>query len=317
MDLPNLPTIPDDKLNYYREQLYRELSHMFRWEGLPQTIPHDYLERTLVREGQVLFYEHPIIGLDVLAAQATGYNRHNMPTQAQAIVKSTVEGNEPIIRNIKRLTDSELVEEEFNPENDGVLIYNMENGQSAKMIVEHFAQRLVLAQLAFDTNLLWQMRPYIFAVDNKDLKFSIEKLFRDIYSGKPFAIVDKSLGLLQEQGNIKIEVPFIADKLMDLRNEIMMKFRETVGISTPGVDKAERVNTLEVSSNVQHTKTVLQIMLEQRQIAAENINAFFGTNISVSVVGADEMQQIEDSEKEGVLEDDDENNGSTSTPIAD
>jgi hypothetical protein len=63
----------------------------------------------------------------------------------------------------------------------------------------------------------------------------------------------------------------------------MMKFRETVGFNTAGVDKAERVNTLEVQSNDQYTQTVRDIMLQQRQLAAESINKFFGVNVTVSI----------------------------------
>lgn len=302
MARPEMPSIPDDKLNFYREQLYRELSHMFKWEGLPTTIPVDYLERSLVRTGKVLFYEDDNIGLDVMQAEIIGYNRHNNPTTARATIIGTEEIGSTITRNIKRLTDSERAIDDFNPTTDGVLIYNMEQGKSSREIVEHYAERLALTQLAFDTNLLWQNRPYIFPVDNKDTKLSLEKLFHDIFTGKPYSVVDKQLFLNYAAGQdvgIKLDVPFIADQLLDTRNELMMHFRQTVGIDSAGVDKAERVGKFEVDANVQHTKTVLEIMLQQRQIAAENINAFFGLNVSVGVVGAEEMEEEQENEEEG------------------
>lgn len=283
------PTIPDDKINYFREQLFRELAHMFIWEGLPRTIPHDYLERSLVRHGYVLFYEDENIGLDVLQAEVTGYNRHNMPTQARTFSPTTNhEVKTQIERNIRRLSDGGNVVEDFNPKTDGVLISNMEYGQSCHEIVNHFAKRLALVQQSLDTNLIWSNIPYIFQVSSDETRLSIEKLFSEIFTGKPFTIVDKYLFQdNKDRAGVPSGIPFIAKELLDVYNEIMMKFRETVGIKTAGVDKAERVNTLEVESNDQHTKTVLQIMLEQRQIAAENINAFFKTNISVRVVGSD------------------------------
>lgn len=294
------PTIPDDKIHYYREQLYRELSHMFKWDNLPQTVPHDYLERTLIRNGYVLFYEDENIGLDVLRAEVMGYNRHNYPTSARTFTPTTNEEVRPqITRNIKRLSDSENVIELFNPKTDGVLISNMEYGQNSREIVEHFAQRLALTQQAFDTNLVWTNIPYIFQVGNDEARLSIEKMFNQIFTGKPFTIVDKYLFAdNKDRSGVPTGIPFIGKELMDTRNEIMMKFRETVGITTAGVDKAERTNTLEITSNAQHTKTVLQIMLEQRQIAAENINAFFGTNISVDVIGKEEIEQAEEQQEE-------------------
>lgn len=313
MAKPNLPTIPDDKITYYREQLLRELSHMFEWKGLPQTVPADYLERNLVRHGYVMFYEHEGIGLDVLRAEVTGYNRHNLPTQARTFTPTTNNEVMPsITRNIKRLTDSEDVINEFNPSTDCVLVSNMEYGQNMYTIVEHFAERLALAQQAFDTNLLWANVPYIFQVGSDDTRLSIEKMFSEIFMGKPFTIVDKSLFTdNQDRTGVPTGIKFIGKELMDVHNEIMMKFKQTVGFDTAGVDKAERTNTLEIESNNQHTKTVLQIMLQQRQIACETINAFFNTSITVELVGQKELEgrQEEIEEEEG--EDNGSGNGGT------
>jgi hypothetical protein len=284
---PNVPTIPDNKIRFYREQLLRELSHMFKWEGLPQTVPQDYLERTLIRHGYVLYYEHENIGQDVLRCEVTGYNRHHLPTHARTYTPTTnAEVTPQVTRAIKRLADGESVE--FDPTTDGVIIQNMEYGQNVRDIVDHYAERLALAQQAFDTNLLWANIPYIFQVSSDETRLSIEKMFADIFSGKPFTIVDNSLFTdNKDRAGLPSGIPFIGKELIDVQNEIMMKFRESVGFNTAGVDKAERVNTLEIKSNDQHTKSVLQIMLEQRQIACEAINKFFGQSVTVDILADD------------------------------
>lgn len=296
------PTLDDNKINFYREQLYRELSHMFEWEGLPSTVPQDYLERNLIRNGYVLYYEDDNIGQDVLVASPTGFNRHNLPTHAHSVINttdSTIQHTQ-VSRNIKRLSDGGNVVEEFNPRTDGVLISNMYRGESMREIVNHYAERLALAQQAFDTNLLWANIPYIFQTDSQDTLLSIQKMFASIFNGEPFIIVDKNLFLdNKDRTGVPTAIPFIGKELMDVQNEIMMKFRQTVGFNTAGVDKAERVNTLEVKSNDQHTKTVVQIMLEQRQIACDNINAFFGQNVSVRLVGAEEQEELYAEGEEG------------------
>lgn len=273
---------------------------MFVWEGLPKTIPTDYLERTLIRHGYVMFYDNDMLGHDILRAEVIGWNRHDMPTQARSSVNTSTEINIPIERNIKRLTDSENAELEFDNGSDAVLISNMYRGENCREIVDHFAERLALAQQAFDTNLTWQNRPFIFPVDSNETKLTLERLFDDIETGKPFIIVDKSIMYKEGELGIKVDVPYIGKELMDTRNEIMMKFKETVGIMTAGVEKAERTNTLEITSNSQHTKTVLQIMLEQRKIAAENINAFYGLNVSCSVIGQELTNEEEGEEYNGV-----------------
>jgi hypothetical protein len=288
MARPPVPTIPDNKLLYYREQLFRELSQMFKWEGLPSTVPHDYLERNLVRHGYVLYYEDEIIGQDVLRCEVMGYNRHERPVQARTFTPNTIDERTQIERNIRWLSESEDVTSTFNPATDAVLISNMEYNQNLWEIVDHFSERLALTQQAFDTNLLWANVPYIFQVSTDDTRLSIEKMFSDIFSGKPFTIVDKSLfNDNKDRAGLPTGIPYIGKELLDTHNEIMMKFRQTVGFNTAGVDKAERVNTMEIQSNDQHTKSVLQIMLSQRQMACEAINSFFGTSISVDILAPD------------------------------
>ena len=301
MARPNIPTLPDDKINYYREQLYQQLAHMFTWDGLPQTVPNDYIERNLVRHGYVLFYEEESIGLDVLRATVLGWNRHDLPVLARTWSTTTNSEVHPQIeRTIKYLSDSEDSIEQFDPTKDGVLIMNMAFGENCTSIVDHFAQRLALVQQAFDTNLLWANVPYIFQTSSDETRLSIEKLFSDIFTGKPFTIVDKELFVdNKDRTGVPTGITFIGKDLMDVQNEIMMKFKQTVGFDTAGVEKAERVLQAEIDSNTQHTKSVLQIMLEQREKACEAINAFFGTNITVALVGQKELEeQAEESHEE-------------------
>lgn len=298
------PILEEDKVNYFRQQLYRELACMFEWDGLPQTVPEDYLERNLVRYGYVLYYEDEKIGQDVLRCEIIGWNRHELPTDARTFTPNTIDEKTQITRKVKRLADSKKAIELFDRSKDGVVIMNMNDTfqyrNSLSSIVEHFAYRLALAQQAFDTNLMWANVPYIFQVADNETKLSIEKLMSDIFTGKPFTIVDKNLFMdNKDRTGVPAGIQYIGKELMDTQNEIMMKFRETVGFNTAGVEKAERVNTLEIKSNDQHTYTVLQIMLKQREIACENINAFFGTNLTVQLAGQDKMErQMEEEEEE-------------------
>lgn len=312
----NVPTIPDDKIYYYREQLFRELSHMFEWKKLPQTMPADYIERNLVRNGRVLVYYDENIGLDVLRCEVVGYNRHDQPTSARTFTPTTNnEVNTQITRNIKYLSDSEEVNQLFDQSQDGVVINNMAYGEHAWSIVNHFAKRLALAQQAFDTNLMWANVPYIFLTSDEDTRLSIERMFSKIFTGEPFIISDKDMFTENEnRQGVPTDIDFIGKDLLDVQNEIMMKFKQTVGFDTAGVDKAERTNTLEIASNEMHTKTVLQIMLEQRKIACEAINEFFGENIDVDITGREELEERHEEEVQAGGEEDGTDNGGTPQP---
>lgn len=295
-----VPSVDWRLKDFYREQLFRELSNLFKWENLPTSIPVDYLERTLIRYGMVMFYKDRNIGHDVLQCTIRGYNRHNMPIEARAFTPSQLPKEKiQVDRRVKRLADSENAVEDFDEYRDCVLLQNMEYGQSCSQIVDFYAERLARAQQAFDTNLLWANLPYYFQVNSDDMKKSIEKMFTDVFEGKPFVIVDKRLlSENKDRSGIPTQINFIGKDLLDIINEIKMKFKEAVGFETAGVDKAERVNTLEVKSNEQHNNTVLDIMLSQRKIFCEAVNAFYNLNISVDIIRP-EYEEYEEEEEDG------------------
>lgn len=291
-----MPTIPDDKFAFYREQLYNEIEHLFEWENLPTSVPADYLERTLVRTGQLLFYKDEEIGTDVLSCTTHGYNRHNRPTQARTYTPNISNEKTTVDRKLIRLTDGEGAIESFNEYEHGVLIQNRYLGESCHDIVMFYAERLALAQQAIDTQLLYANLPYIFVGNGDDYRLSIEKLFASMFNGEPHTIVDPTM--LQDnkdRAGVPTNIQYLASDIMDTMNEIKMKFREHIGFDTAGVDKKERLITGEVNANKQHTLSVLDIMKQQREIACENINHFFDCDISVQLTGQSELdeEQIE------------------------
>ena len=318
MARPSTPTLPDDKVDYFREQLYRELSHMFEWEGLPDTVPGDYIERNLVRFGYLLFYKDEGIGLDVLRTTTIGFNRHDLPATAYTYVNTTTgEVRNQVKRNIKYLSDSEDCVERFDENTDGVIMCNMAFGESAKTIVDHYAQRMALVQQAIDTNLLWANVPYIFQTGSDQTKLSIEKMFGSIFEGKPFIITDKEMFEdNKDRTGVPTGVKFIGKELMDTLNELKMGFKQTVGFDTAGVEKAERVLQGEIDSNKQHTQSVVQVMLSQRLKACEAINVFFGTSLSVRLVGQKELEEEQVLQDELMEEGEEDGTGDSGTAAA-
>ncbi len=278
------PSLPDDKKTFYTDKLTREVSNLFIWSGLPNEIPVDYLENSLITSGQVMFFnDKSAYGYMALQCGVRGYNLYNQPTHAFATAPNTTGLSTRYTRSIVHKYDE-------NVENGCVLINNMYGGKSLVDIIEHYAYRMAVVQQAFDTNVLWQNIPVIFSTDDQNTKLSIEKMFSDIMTGKPWIIVDKAL--LAKDGNVQaepVEVPFLLDKLYDVKNEIYNEFRMTIGIDTTGVDKKERLIVDEVLSNEQITETCLEIMLSQRKIACEEIKQVFGLDVDVKVRGGDKL----------------------------
>ena len=278
-----LPSIPDNKLQFYRDKLFREVSNLFEWEGLPAEIPTDYLERALIGQGRVMFfYDSNAYGYMALQCGVRGFNLYNQPTEAFAVSPN----DSALPMDFKR-TIIHKYDENIDLDSACVLINNMYNGESLNHIIEHYAYRMALVQQAFDTNCIWQNIPVIVGTNDNNIKLTIEKLFSDIMSGKPWVLVDK---MLMNDNKIQAEpiaVPFLLDQLYDVKNEIYNEFRMTIGIDAPGADKKERLLVDEVNSNRQITETCLEIMLSQRKIACEEIKKVFGLDVNVKVRGGE------------------------------
>ena len=301
----NLPTIPDDKYNYYADRLFRELSNMFEWKGLPEEIPVDYLERNLIRHGQVMLFYDDEYGYLALRCSTRGINIYEKPVMAYTATLATETQAAYYERNI-----AYAYTEEMDKKSVCVRIENMYDGKSMYDIIDFTARRLALVQQAFDTNAMWQNIPVVFTVPDSDTKLSVEKMFTDIFQGKPWVIVDKLL-LAGEKplAGAAVQIPFLLADLYDAKNEIMAEFRETVGISTPGADKKERLLVDEVNANNQGTETALQVMLGQRQRACELMNKVFGLNVTVNVRGIESEVKDDGGSNSGT------ENGSVNTNI--
>lgn len=290
-----LPTIPDDKIEFYRRKLWREVTNLFEWTGMPEELPLDYLENILVRKGMAaFFFDEAGYGHMVAEPTIVGYNMYKQPVDIWCVTPNT-EGKPA--RYDRKIVHK--YNEILGKEKSAVLINNMYRREPLLDIVEHFAKRLTMIQMAIDTNSLWQNIPVIFSAMDESMKESIEKMFSSIFEGRPWIMVDRTLlnGGNEVIGNVT-EVPFLLDKLMDAKNETYNEFKATIGLDSPGAEKKERLVVAEATSNEESKETCLNIMLSQRKIACEEINRVFSLNVSVDFAGKEEMEEMEEESEE-------------------
>lgn len=292
----DLPTIPDEKIEFYRKKLWREVTNLFEWKGMPEELPLDFLENILVKKGKALFFfDETGYGHMVGEATIVGRNMYRQPVTGYCVTPNTEGKPTRYDRQIVHKYNDLITKEQ-----SAVLINNMYFQEPLIEIVEHFARRLTMIQMAIDTNTLWQNIPVVFSTADEAMKLSIEKLFSDIYQGKPWIIADRTLltGGNEVIGNVT-EVPFLLDKLMDAKNETYNEFKATIGLNSPGADKKERLVVAEATSNEESKETCLNIMLSQRKIACEEINRVFGLSVSVDFAGAEKLEEEGDEDGTG------------------
>lgn len=300
----DLPTIPGDKIDHFRRRLIREVSNMFAWKGLEElNIPVDRMEYNLITTGRLMFFPEPTYGHLILPANATGYNLYNEPTRSRAIAPDGSQtfdfGERTIIYG--------YTPEPFATASSCVLLDNMLFGESLHTIIEFYARRLALIWASLDTNILWQNLPPIISVANDNVRLSIEKVLSEIYAGKPLIVKDDMLKLGNDSVQVGlVDVPIIAKELLDTYQEVYNDFKQMVGIKASAVDKQSGVTETESTSNDQHIRTALDVMLSQRQKFCKVVKKVYGLTITVDVVkNSEEVQDDgESDDRAGQLSED-------------
>lgn len=280
----DLPTVPDDKKNFFRLRLIREVSQLFQWKGLEELgVPVDRIEHDLILHGRLLFFSDDNYGHLLLKGTAHGNNLYNEPIMARPIAQTT----EPTTLNFseKSIIYTYNQKDMVDLSSSCVLLDNMLFGESLLSIIDFYATRMAMTWMSFDTNLLWQNLPPIISVQDPNTRLSIEKALSDIWAGKPVVIKDDSLKFTDETVKVGlVEVKMILKELFDAYQELYNDFKAQVGIQSTAVSKQSGVTESESTSNNQQVRTALQVMLSQRQKFCKLVNQVYGLSLSVDII---------------------------------
>lgn len=236
--------------------------NMFEWKNMPEgTVPRA-LERTLFFHGKALFFDDPNMGLMHTPVNlAQGMNVYYQHTNYRAY--------------------SFNYNAQYNIKNS-VLIKNNEHMWPTCETVEIYTNKILDAARTIDVVAASLKRPTM-AVTSDDTKLTCSIVHDDITNNEHIVYVDKN----QLADLTKVTpLPHNGDLLADLwrhKNNILSELYTKMGINNANTDKRERLITAEADANNQIMQLDVDLMLDLRQEAAEQINAMFGTNISVAM----------------------------------
>lgn len=267
------------RYNRYFQHNQRYLKNLLRnyfiWEGLPETIDARALNEIILFKGvgvgfrignealddwaknQIIFSEGALAGIDLYQRPIT-----------------FISSNPRIAPSVHR-----------KPGVDCVPCYNTLNyqfGETCNPLVDIYADLLANTLISFRSSVRNSKVILVPTVADDTDAIRVSEALEDIYDGESY-VLDYEMGELS--GNnlfpIKAKDAIVTQELADARRSIMADFFQETGVKTISVDKKERVNLLEMSSNDTQTKIACDIMLAPRKLWAEQMNAIFNTNISV------------------------------------
>ena len=135
-------------------------------------------------------------------------------------------------------------------------------------------------------------------------EFAVKNVYQQYDGNQPFIFGSKNMGLKDNISVLKTDAPYLADKLMEQKNQIWNEAMTYLGISNVSYQKKERLISDEVTRSMGGTIASRQSRLEMRKEACDQINRMFGTNIDV-----DFREDYREFESEDMSEDNDNEDG--------
>ena len=267
--------------SYIRYYLARCQS-MFKYDGLPETIPQKWLEHYLMANGSCVFIKD---GEDLIVT--TGGmgglpDRYYIPTQY--IVSN------PYVKEETRKT--------YTIGQDCVLIRNDTYSQGLIPLLTRYCSQLTENDLTMQTaDILSRAMLTITATDTQT-KESVEKWLLDLRKGKLSAIGELPAMVGNQDRSVNI-TPFqaVASTITDLieyHQYLKASLYNELGLNANYNMKRESINSNESQLNDDMLHPLIDDMLARRREALEEVNAMFGTDITVEFNSAWLTNEIEE-----------------------
>lgn len=244
----------------YFNRLKELAVNAFKWEGLPPTVDYRFLELVLFELGYCLYFNDEVIGNLALTCTIGGQlDVYRIPIYRRAYATN----------GYNRQCSKK----------DSVLIFNNFLHTPSSLVIEEYARRLTEIQRAIDININAQKTPVAILSSEKQ-RLTMKNLYQQYDGNEPFIFGDKDLDL----DGIKVintQAPAVFQQLQIQKNQVWNEALTYLGIENANADKKERMTVNEVGSNYGNVEAERYTRLMARRQACEQINAMFGTDITV------------------------------------
>lgn len=257
-----------DLVNYYTKYLFEKVLSIYKWEGIPDSWAVNYFLYTLFGKGFLVVFNTEEYGVIPNECALAGYNVFYQPTTALVA--------NPALRENRRM----LIGEECE------LIKMQPNYSGVMDIVSNYADLMALAMETAGINLLNSKLSYVFFSDNQANAASFKKLYDQIASGEPMAVIDKDLMGIDGEKHWELFTQnvgqnYITDRVLTDMRTLENMFNTEIGIPNANTMKRERLISDEVNSNNVDTQSKVILWLETMQNDIKKVNDMFDLNISV------------------------------------
>lgn len=263
---------PVDKglmLDSYIKYYLARLQSMFKYKGLPDSIPSKWLEHYLLVNGQCIFCKNGDDLIVTTGGQGGEPNIYYIPTKY--IVAN------PYVRESTRKT--------YTIGEDCVLIRNDTYSQGLIPLLTRYCMQLVENDISLNvTDIIARAMLTITAASAQD-KESVDLWFKKLRQGELGAIGELPSMVGNNDKNINItpfrECSSVLTNLIEYHQYLKASLYNEIGLNANYNMKRESINSNESQLNDDMLTPLIDDMLARRKEALEEVNSMFGTDISV------------------------------------
>lgn len=265
-------------VQYYINQYYDLYTGLYDIQGLEYQ-QLTYLLAQLWKKGVVWVRADNVTGDPVLCPFAGAmFNNYNYPTQVQLI--NTRNAPQSMIPTTKL----QIVDK------DGTFIYIRPNHKGFEDDVMSMIDRLAECQAAIDSNLYLQKFPWLLLTEPEN-EAQLREVIRKVLNGDPVVWMK---GDPKSISNIRLDTPYVVDKLRAYQTELENKLKTLIGVDNQGGFLNSQQQNLDTTNcNNQEINTIRESYLKVLQDSFDRANEICGLKLSVKTT-------VEDVEQEGV-----------------
>lgn len=294
LELPNIFDGDFDKpkmLNSYIRYYLARLQSMFKYDGLPETIPAKWLENILLTKGHAAIIKVNDKLVAVRAGVGGSPNAYYIP--AEVIVNNPYLPNEV---NHSYIHDDNLLfirDGLDTKDTNCVLVLNDTYSQGVIPLLVKYCSQMVENDISmYLADIQARAILNITAYDDTT-RVSGELYLKRIKEGK-LGVMANNVFLRDLDVKEFKEAASILTDLIEYHQYIKASLFNELGLNSNYNMKRESINSNESQLNDDMLHPLIDNMLAERREGVEKINALFGTNITVEFAGAWLSNEIEE-----------------------
>lgn len=243
-----------------RDYLFATAMSMFRYEGLPDNVRPEDLERMLLENGELIFTKW---NDDFYIFQFTGTGKQNYLGEWDSY-----QVNNPYINCNHVFTDR-----------DAVRVRNTDNSVSLSGLLDMYSELLSESYITLNMSDVNARLSFLISAGDNATKASAELFLKQVYEGKQ--------GIIGSQPLLdSLSVNPLADhkdfqSVIQLNKFYYSDFFQKIGLTNLYNNVHDRISATETQFTATSIYPFVDNMKKNREAAIERINKLFGLNVSV------------------------------------